>query len=154
MLGQCLGFGRSRVEPCFAIKSSLPSQVGARLYEAIDEGTEPDEIGVFVRSADELVRARAVVKQAGHTPLELSDRVEERAGRISIGTMHLAKGLEFRAVVVMACDDDILPLQERIETVADEGELDEVYETENLFYVEVRARSILVSGVAPASIFC
>ena len=31
--------------------------------------------------------------------------------------MHLAKGLEFRAVVVMACDDEIIPLQDRIETV-------------------------------------
>ncbi len=30
MLGQCLGFGRSRVLPCFAIKSLLPSQVGVR----------------------------------------------------------------------------------------------------------------------------
>ena len=130
--------------------------VGLWVYEAIDAGIEPDEIGIFVRSANELVRARAVVKQAGHTPLELSDRVEERAGRISIGTMHLAKGLEFRAVAVMACDDDILPLQERIETVADEGELDDVYETErHLFYVAcTRARDrLLVSGVAPASEF-
>ena len=76
--------------------------------------------------------------------------------RVSIGTMHLAKGLEFKAVVVMACDDDILPLQERIETVADETELDEVYETErHLFYVAcTRARDrLLVSGVLPASEF-
>ena len=130
--------------------------IGLWVYEAIDEGIEPDEMGIFVRSANELSRARAVVKQAGHTPLELSDRVEERAGRISIGTMHLAKGLEFKAVVVMACDDDILPLQERIETVADEGELDGMYETErHLFYVAcTRARDrLLVSGVAPASEF-
>ena len=130
--------------------------IGLWVYEAIDEGIEPDEMGIFVRSANELSRARAVVKQAGHTPLELLDRVEERAGRISIGIMHLAKGLEFRAVVVMACDDGILPLQERIETVADEGELDEVYETErHLFYVAcTRARDrLLVSGVAPASEF-
>ena len=70
--------------------------IGLWVYEAIDEGIEPDEMGIFVRSANELSRARAVVKQAGHTPLELLDRVEERAGRISIGTMHLAKGLEFR----------------------------------------------------------
>lgn len=26
--------------------------------------------------------------------------------------MHLAKGLEFRAVIVMACDDEIIPSQE------------------------------------------
>jgi superfamily I DNA/RNA helicase len=29
--------------------------------------------------------------------------------------MHLAKGLEFRTVAVMACDDEVIPLQERIE---------------------------------------
>jgi len=44
-------------------------------------------------------------------------------GYVSICTMHLAKGLEFRAVVVMACDDEVVPLQERIETVGDDGRL-------------------------------
>ena len=38
----------------------------------------------------------------------------------------LAKGLEFRAVAVMACDDEVVPLLERIETVADETELEDV----------------------------
>ena len=66
------------------------------------------------------------------------------------------KGLEFKTVVVMACDDDILPLQERIESVADETELDEMFETErHLFYVAcTRARDyLLVTGVRPASEF-
>ena len=49
---------------------------------------------------------------------------------VSISTMHLAKGLEFRAVVVMACDDEVIPLQERIETVGDDADLEEVYDTE------------------------
>ena len=47
----------------------------------------------------------------------LDDRVETVHGKASIASMHLAKGLEFRGVVVMACDDEIIPLQERIETV-------------------------------------
>lgn len=70
--------------------------------------------------------------------------------------MHLAKGLEFKAVAVMACDDDVLPLQSRIEAVADEVDLDDVYETERqLLYVAcTRARDrLFVSGVAPASEF-
>ena len=70
--------------------------------------------------------------------------------------MHLAKGLEFRAVLVMACDDEVLPLQERIETVADDSDLEEVYNTErNLLYVAcTRARDrLMVSGVSPASEF-
>ena len=37
--------------------------------------------------------------------------------------MHLAKGLEFRAVAVMACDDEVIPSQERIATVADDADL-------------------------------
>ncbi len=73
-----------------------------------------------------------------------------------ISTMHLAKGLEFRAVAVMACDDEVIPLQERIETVADDADLEEVYETErHLLYVAcTRARDrLLVTGVDPASEF-
>jgi superfamily I DNA/RNA helicase len=50
--------------------------------------------------------------------------------------MHLAKGLEFGTVVVMACDDEVIPLQERIEAIGDEADLREVYETErHLLYV-------------------
>ncbi len=70
--------------------------------------------------------------------------------------MHLAKGLEFRAVVVMACDDEIIPLQERIETVGDDADLQEVYDTErHLLYVAcTRARDhLLVTGVDPVSEF-
>lgn len=126
------------------------------IKQAVDDGIAPAEIGIFVRANDQLARARAAVKAAGHTQLELSERLEQPQGRVAIGTMHLAKGLEYKAVAVMACDDDVLPLQERIETVADESELDEVHDTErNLFYVAcTRARDrLLVSGVKPASEF-
>jgi len=34
--------------------------------------------------------------------------------------MHLANGLEFKVVDVIASDDEFLPLKERIEVVADE----------------------------------
>jgi superfamily I DNA/RNA helicase len=70
--------------------------------------------------------------------------------------MHLAKGLEFRAVVVMACDDEVVPLQDRIETVGDDADLQEVYDTErHLLYVAcTRARDyLLVTATAPASEF-
>ena len=65
-------------------------------------------------------------------------------------------GLEFKAVVVMACDDDVLPLQSRIESVADEVELDDIYDTERqLLYVAcTRARDhLLVTAAEPASEF-
>ena len=70
--------------------------------------------------------------------------------------MHLAKGLEFRSVVVMACDDEIVPSQPRIEAVTDEADLEEVYATErHLLYVAVtRARDhLLVTSGGPPSEF-
>lgn len=130
--------------------------VAAWIKKAVADGVAPAEIGIFVRSNAQLARARAAVKAANHTQMELSERLEQPQGRIAIGTMHLAKGLEYKAVIVMACDDDVLPLQQRIETVADESELDEVHDTErNLFYVAcTRARDrLFVSGVQPASEF-
>ena len=68
--------------------------------------------------------------------------------------MHLAKGLEFRAVAVMACYDEIIPSQERIETVGDDADLREVYDTErHLLYVACTRDHLLITGVAPASEF-
>lgn len=120
------------------------------------EGVAAHEFGVFVRSAAELDRARAAIAAAGLPFAVLDDMVETTSGQVAVGTMHLAKGLEFRAVVVMACDDEVIPLQERIETVTDDSDLEEVYNTErHLLYVAcTRARDhLLVTSVAPASEF-
>ena len=119
-------------------------------------GVMPHEFGLFVRSADQLSRAQAAAKKAGIAFKVLDENVETTSGYLSIGTMHLAKGLEFRAVAVMACDDEIVPLQERIETVGDDADLQEVYDTErHLLYVAcTRARDhLLITGVEPASEF-
>jgi superfamily I DNA/RNA helicase len=78
-------------------------------------------MAVFVRSAEEVPRARAAVEAANLLPHVLDDGVKTVRDRVSVGTMLLSKGLEFRAVAVIACDDEIVPLQSRIETVTDEG---------------------------------
>lgn len=86
----------------------------------------------------------------------LDESGDGQDGHISISTMHLAKGLEFRAVAVMACDDEVIPLQDRIETVGDAADLQEVYDTERqLLYVAcTRARdSLIVTSVEPSSEF-
>jgi superfamily I DNA/RNA helicase len=130
--------------------------VGAWIAMRIEQGIEAHETGIFVRSKRELRRARNAVKRAGVQAVELSDRVEITSGKVSIGTMHLAKGLEFRAVAVMACDDEIIPSQERIETVGDDADLEEVYNSErHLLYVAcTRARDhLIVTGADPGSEF-
>lgn len=126
------------------------------ISDRVAEGMTPTEMGVFVRSNAELARAQAAVEATGHPFKVLDEHVETVSGHISISTMHLAKGLEFRAVVVMACDDEVIPLQERIERVVDDSDLEEVYNTErHLLYVAcTRARDhLLVTSSDPASEF-
>ena len=130
-----------RVET-FANGDQEEQAVGLVVAGWLADGVAAQEIGIFVRTSELIARARAAFR----------DIVD--ADAITTAPMHLAKGLEFRAVVVMACDQGILPLDDRIADAADEAELDEIYETERrLLYVAcTRAREhLLLTGVRPAS---
>jgi superfamily I DNA/RNA helicase len=130
--------------------------VAAFIRKAMEDGVEASEIGLFVRSREQLPRARSAAKAADVAITELTGRIEGEPGHIALGTMHFAKGLEFKAVVVMACDENVLPALHRMSDVADELELDEVYATERqlLYVAATRARDrLLISGTKPASEF-
>lgn len=129
-------------------------RVAGWIKDLANKGIAPSEVAVFVRSNQETDRARQAVSQAGLEFTDLNRVFDEISGRVSIGTMHLAKGLEFKAVAVMACDDEVIPLQERISSVTEESDLKEVYDTErHLLYVAcTRARDFLLvtSGEVPS----
>ena len=119
------------------------------LLERIGEGVVAQEIGVFARTEAQLARAREAVKKA-------SDISGTGLGGITLTTMHAAKGLEFRTVCVIACDDNVIPLEERIASIGDQADLEDLYNTErHLLYVAcTRARDhLLVTGVDPVSEF-
>jgi superfamily I DNA/RNA helicase len=126
------------------------------LADRLAEGIAPHEIALFVRSPAELPRAEAAA-QASKIPFKvLDEQVETVSGFMSVSTMHLAKGLEFRAVAVMACDDEVIPSQERIEAAGDDADLQEIYESErHLLYVAcTRARDhLVITGMKPVSEF-
>lgn len=148
--------GPAPVVQTFSSPQQEIDAVAQWLAKCTDDGVLPHEIGIFVRSDAELERARAAAAKAGLNFKVLDEKVDTLSGQVAISTMHLAKGLEFRAVAVMACDDEIIPLQSRIESVADDSDLEEVYNTErHLLYVAcTRARDrLLVSSVEPASEF-
>jgi superfamily I DNA/RNA helicase len=130
--------------------------VGTWLAARAGDGVPPGEMAVFVRSRSELDRARDAAEASGMACQVLDERMRMEPGKVAISTMHLAKGLEFRVVVVMACDDEVVPSQSRIDAIADDADLEEVYNTErHLLYVAcTRARDRLwISGVEPASEF-
>lgn len=108
----------------------------------LGEGIAAHEIGLFVWTPQLVVRARAAIDGLAGAP------------EMVTAQMSLAKGLEFRAVVVMACDEGTLPRDERVADAADEAELDDIYETERrlLYVARTRAREhLLLTGVAPVS---
>lgn len=130
--------------------------VASWLRERLAEGMQAHELGVIVRSEAELDRAGKALELSAIPYVTLDEKMQSVVGKASACTMHLAKGLEFRAVAVMACDDEVVPSQSRIEEVTDESDLAEVYATErHLLYVAcTRAREqLLVTGVIPASEF-
>ena len=70
--------------------------------------------------------------------------------------MQLAKSLAFKAVTVLVCDDGLSHLRSRVETAADEAELDDVIETEHqLCYAACICAfdRLIVNSVKPARDF-
>jgi mRNA-degrading endonuclease RelE of RelBE toxin-antitoxin system len=107
----------------------------------LDEGYAESSIAILVRSKNEIPRAKQAVDGGLSIPILL---------------MHDAKGREYRAVAVMACDADIIPNEDRLMAAADERSLKEVFDTERhlLYVAATRARERLwVSASSPASEF-
>ncbi len=146
------------VEPVVVIAPSWEAEKEAAaefLQGLISQGISSGEIGIFCRSNEQISRAAEIATLAGlKTVSSLTGSGAEDA--ILIGTMHLAKGLEFRAVLIVGCDEDVLPLRSRVADVADEFELDEVVSTERqlLYVAATRARDqLFISAVEPGSEF-
>jgi len=128
--------------------------VGEWLKVLIEEDYKPHEIGIFVRSDDEIDRAKSALENSKIPYKVLDEYIEVTHGYASVATMHFAKGLEFRAAAIMACDDEVIPSQKRIENISDSADLEEVYETErHLLYVactRARDRLLITSGEIPS----
>lgn len=90
----------------FATVAEEAATVRQTVAAWLADGLLPREIGLFVRTPQLVARARAAV-----------DGIAGEGG-MTTAPMSLAKGLEFRAVVVMACDEGVLPLDERVADAA------------------------------------
>lgn len=112
------------------------------LRECTSNGFGHDEIALLIRSDGQLARAALAAEKA--------------AAPVPIILMHDAKGLEFRAVAVMALDEEVLPDPLRLSEVGDLADLEAVQETERhlLYVAATRARDrLMLSGVLPGSEF-
>jgi DNA helicase-2/ATP-dependent DNA helicase PcrA len=76
---------------------------------------------------------------------DLQDEIKEQDDKLKLMTIHSAKGLEWPTVMIIGCNDGILPSKQAIEA----GD-DEIESERRLMYVAVtRARDSLILAVRP-----
>ncbi|MCA9071700.1 MAG: ATP-binding domain-containing protein, partial [Planctomycetaceae bacterium] len=94
----------------FASQNEENEFLTQRVQGLLKEGLTTSEMAIFARTGKRLDSLRACLEQHGIASHFLSrdeERVPEDA--ISTGTMHRAKGLEFKVVFAIDCSDAVLP---------------------------------------------
>jgi hypothetical protein len=141
----------------FASIADEVSGLAEWLESRLGEGIKPKEIAIFARTESVLhERAERALEAVGIKSQFLNDDDPIDADHVSLGTMHRAKGLEFKAVGIVGCDLDLLPLRSVLDGLADSVERGLFVEQErNLLYVALtRAREqVLVSYAVRPSDF-
>lgn len=96
-----------------------------------------EQIAIFYRSENEYGRAISALERSVCVGEQVQPRLAE---------MFEAKGLEYRAAAVIACDSDVIPSPDRLAEADLIAGLEEIYDTErNLLYVAcTRARDYLL----------
>jgi len=127
------------------------AQVGRLLAETL----QPGDIAVFARKRDLLEPIKAALRAAGHHYHVLT-QTEGPAPAINLGTMHRAKGFEFKVVFVVDVSDDQVPQRSAYQRIADPQAREETIERErHVLYVSItRARDeVYLSWVGEPSRF-
>jgi superfamily I DNA/RNA helicase/mRNA-degrading endonuclease RelE of RelBE toxin-antitoxin system len=121
------------------------------ILDLVARGIEPGEIAIFARTDHYLSKVvRPALVDASMEYQNLTENESSQSGRITCGTMHRAKGLEFRVVILTGCTEGLLPLKAALDSASDAVEAAEILEREaHLLYVacsRARDRLILTSG--------
>jgi len=107
-------------------------------------GLALDEIAVFARTAKRADEIEAKLSSEGLAAVGLDDE-HATPGAVQVGTMHRAKGLEFKAVLVVDASADTLPSPGLMRSAVDPQDRDNALARERqLLYVAMtRARDLL-----------
>lgn len=132
-------------EPVLNGFDSRPAQndfILERIQQLLQQGHTPDEIAVFARQAKLLDQIETRLKRAGIPNYRLSKDEFPPDPMVNLGTMHRAKGLEFKVVFVIDADDATLPSAGLLRKKTDGQVRDDFIEQEQqLLYVSItRAR--------------
>ena len=116
-----------------------------RQIQAItQEGLALEEVAIFARTNKAITQLESALKEAGLKCHNLR-KGAARESAINLGTMHRAKGLEFKAVFVVNVSDDQVPLRYLVDRTKDaQLQKDVLAREKQLLYVSLtRARDEL-----------
>lgn len=134
--------GPSPVVKGFTTESQQFDFVTAEIQRVIREGLSPNEIAVFSRVGSHLNSLKDKLNGAGLPLHELSANENGPSKGVNLGTMHRAKGLEFKVVFVINCAKGTVPHQYTLSKLREQGDHEAGLARERqLLYVSVtRAR--------------
>ncbi|MCC6623563.1 MAG: AAA family ATPase [Deltaproteobacteria bacterium] len=121
-------------------------EAAVRIVRAwIEGGVEASAIAIFARTNGRIGALGTALEGAGIAVHLLSDDDGQGGGGVRLGTMHRAKGLEFKAVLVHDASAATLPSPTALSSCEDPQDREDVLERErNLLYVAMtRARDRL-----------
>jgi len=147
-------------EPEFRTFATVKQEIEALatwLKKLVSNGYRPAEIGIVARTHQVVEdRARRAVAAAGLQAVDLENDSVDASKGVGLGTMHRAKGLQFRAVAVIGAERGMMPLESVLQRQPDEPAQRAFIERErNLLYVAcTRSRErLFVTNVREPSEF-
>ena len=117
----------------------------ATIQTWLSKGLRPDAVGVFARTSSRVKDLGTQLKAAGVPWCQLSDKAADGSGKVQVGTMHRAKGLEFKCVLVIDCAEGSIPSRPAIDAFDDPADraAAEQRERQLLYVAMTRARDEL-----------
>ncbi|MEW4565782.1 3'-5' exonuclease [Bremerella sp. JC770] len=141
----------------FANDAEQVEYVLGKIQSLLAVGISPREIAIFGRSGKHLKSIQEAITNSGLKAILLNNNEDlSEVNGIHVGTMHRAKGLEFKIVFVVDCNQGVVPHSYTLSKLRDQGDYDTAYERERqLLYVAVtRARDeVFVTSVGKPSEF-
>jgi hypothetical protein len=134
---ELLGFDTAEAQVQFVVN---------QIRELATEKISPHEIAIFARTTNHLKPYESALQAAEVSTVPLdSDDTDQSVEGINLGTMHRAKGLEFKVVFVVDASDTVIPNQFVMGKMRDQGDYDDAFQRERqLLYVAMtRARDEL-----------
>jgi len=122
----------------------------------LNNGIDPHEIVVLTPNDFAMSAASAKLNAHNIRNWKLDATANYLKGEVGLAAVRRVKGLEYRSVAIIGCDEDQFPNANRMNELGDGSDFDEflTLEKNTLYVAMTRARdNLLVSGINPGSAF-